>query len=460
MKGQYKISFIVFGAIAVAGIVLQAVAGNFDKTLVAFPVNLIIAALVVLSAGGLALFREGRVFKLLSGMPFSVTAIGALSVCCLVMGLIPQHEEGGLLDDVTSSWPFVLVYLALLLSLACVIARTLANFNIRRWGFYLNHIGLWLVFAGAGLGGGDRLEMTVKIPEGATATHAIAEGMMPYGLPFGVRLDDFLMEEYSSGKPKRYTSEVTAIFRDGREQRVEIDVNRPFRHGSWAFYQQSYDRAAGSSSTYSVLKAVRDPWLPVVYAGIVMLALGAVSLFPAAAGFIARRRNKYLWMLTLVAVMATVFSVFYISRQGTERVPALQSGWFVPHVVAYMISYMMLAAATVGACVQLCRNKPDEKLQSFTDGMVYSGFGLLTVGMLIGMVWAKAAWGHYWEWDPKETWALITMLAYLVYIHLRMRGGTASRAALWILPVAFVLLMITWLGVSYLPAAQSSIHVY
>ena len=87
-------------------------------------------------------------------------------------------------------------------------------------------------------------------------------------------------------------------------------------------------------------------------------------------------------------------------------------------------------------------------------------FGLLVLGMLMGAVWAKQAWGHYWEWDPKETWALVTALAYLAYIHLRLAGRRYEKAAMWLLPVAFVMLLITWLGVNYLPSAQSSIHVY
>ena len=73
--------------------------------------------------------------------------------------------------------------------------------------------------------------------------------------------------------------------------------------------------------------------------------------------------------------------------------------------------------------------------------------------------WAKEAWGHYWSWDPKETWAFVTAAAYLVYIHLRLRHAP-ERVVLWTLPISFILLMITWIGVNYLPAAQGSIHVY
>ena len=77
----------------------------------------------------------------------------------------------------------------------------------------------------------------------------------------------------------------------------------------------------------------------------------------------------------------------------------------------------------------------------------------------MGAVWAKEAWGHYWSWDPKETWAFVTSMAYLAYIHIRLYGKY-DKVALWALPIAFILLMITWIGVNYLPAAQGSVHVY
>ncbi|MCR5159386.1 MAG: cytochrome c biogenesis protein CcsA [Prevotella sp.] len=74
---------------------------------------------------------------------------------------------------------------------------------------------------------------------------------------------------------------------------------------------------------------------------------------------------------------------------------------------------------------------------------------------------AKEAWGHYWSWDPKETWAAITWFAYLVYIHYRQIPTHHPKLALWILIVAFILLQMCWWGINYLPAAQgSSVHVY
>ncbi|WP_029902583.1 cytochrome c biogenesis protein CcsA [Prevotella sp. 10(H)] len=189
------------------------------------------------------------------------------------------------------------------------------------------------------------------------------------------------------------------------------------------------------------------------------------SFFLATVGYITYRHWKYNWLLSFSSLVACVFvciNIFKPEIHSTNLMPALQSYWFVPHVTVYILSYAMLGAATIAAIIQLVnvkKNKPDENLYRLMDNVVYIGFGFLILGMLMGAVWAKEAWGHYWSWDPKETWAFITSAAYLIYIHMRLQKYH-PRFVLWMLPVAFILLMITWIGVNYLPAAQGSIHVY
>ena len=189
------------------------------------------------------------------------------------------------------------------------------------------------------------------------------------------------------------------------------------------------------------------------------------SFFLALVGYITYRRWRYPWLLLFSALVATVFIAVNLLRPEIHSIalmPALQSYYFIPHVTVYILSYAMLGVATIASGVQLWKlhhGGTDRKLYDFTDNIVYIGFGFLALGMLTGALWAKEAWGHYWSWDPKETWAFITGAAYLVYIHMRLRRAH-PRFTLWTLPVAFVLLMITWLGVSYLPSAQGSIHVY
>lgn len=191
------------------------------------------------------------------------------------------------------------------------------------------------------------------------------------------------------------------------------------------------------------------------------------SFFLSSFGYIAYKRWKYPWLLSFSAVVATVFVLINLLKpeiHSKNLMPALQSPWFIPHVTSYILSYAMLGAATIGSFVQMRKiaqtGSSDKKIFDFMDNIVYIGFGFLVLGLLMGAVWAKEAWGHYWEWDPKETWAFITSFAYLAYIHVRLNGKKHEKFALWMLPVAFILLMITWIGVNYLPAAQNSIHVY
>ena len=142
--------------------------------------------------------------------------------------------------------------------------------------------------------------------------------------------------------------------------------------------------------------------------------------------------------------------------------PALQSPWFAPHVIVYMFAYAVLGAAVVMAVYGLV--KTDAQRSDFDaqlDNLVCVGLAFLTIGMLFGALWAKEAWGHYWSWDPKETWATITWLGYLVYVHYRQLSHHRMRLAYWMLLICFVLLQMCWWGINYLPSAQgSSVHTY
>jgi cytochrome c-type biogenesis protein CcsB len=98
---------------------------------------------------------------------------------------------------------------------------------------------------------------------------------------------------------------------------------------------------------------------------------------------------------------------------------------------------------------------------NITDNLVYVGLAFLTFGMLFGALWAKVAWGDYWSWDPKETWAAATWLCYLVYMHFRKARPRDWQMACTILLIAFVCLQMCWWGINYLPSAKgSSVHTY
>lgn len=189
------------------------------------------------------------------------------------------------------------------------------------------------------------------------------------------------------------------------------------------------------------------------------------ALFLSVLGVVVALRWRYAWFLVVSTLLASTFLIYVVIRPESQSItlmPALQSPWFVPHVTLYILSYAVLGVATLASLRQIwliCHGETTWTLLHLIDELVKIGFGLLLLGLLTGAVWAKEAWGHYWAWDPKETWAFITACSYLCYLHSRSIRPV-SCWILMLLPISFVLLMITWLGVGFLPAAQTSVHVY
>lgn len=191
------------------------------------------------------------------------------------------------------------------------------------------------------------------------------------------------------------------------------------------------------------------------------------SFFLPVAGIITYIRWRYKWILSFSTVMSLVFiciNLFKPEIHNKTLMPALQSPWFAPHVIVYMFAYAMLGAGAVVAVYLLIRSRKraiEPGVMNLCDNLVYVGTAFLTIGMLFGALWAKEAWGHYWSWDPKETWAAATWLGNLLYIHFRFQKNKQYRSALGILVFAFILLQVCWFGVNYLPSAQgNSVHVY
>ena len=186
------------------------------------------------------------------------------------------------------------------------------------------------------------------------------------------------------------------------------------------------------------------------------------SFFLPLAGLLVYSRWRYKWILSFSTLLAVVFisiNLFKPEIHSKTLMPALQSPWFAPHVIVYMFAYALLGAATVIAVWMLYRR--DKRPMPAVDNLVHVGLAFMTFGMLFGALWAKEAWGHYWSWDPKETWAAITWFAYLVFIHYRQLPRHNVRLSLWLLVICFILLQMCWWGINYLPSAQgSSVHTY
>lgn len=133
------------------------------------------------------------------------------------------------------------------------------------------------------------------------------------------------------------------------------------------------------------------------------------SLFMMVSGLLVYVRWGYRWLPFFSFVVSSVFvavNVFHPELHDRSLPPALQSIWFVPHVTVYMFSYSLFGCAFLLAWAGLL-HKEGSYLPS-ADKLVDIGLAFLTFGMLSGCVWAKQAWGMYWSWDAKETWAAAT----------------------------------------------------
>lgn len=242
------------------------------------------------------------------------------------------------------------------------------------------------------------------------------------------------------------------------------------------------------------------------------------SLFLSLIGLVVYLRWRYRWVLPFGCLMAVMFAsinIFKPEIHTEELMPALRSPWFVPHVIVYMFAYAVMGIATIlalrilwltrrsaagsapaagstaPATVEATASPLSPSLQDdlrLCDTLVRMGWGFITMGIVMGALWAKQAWGDYWTWDPKETWAAATWLSYLLYMHLRQGSALSSvtsagseaiarqnspaievashsnkalHRTLFLLIFSFLLLQMCWWGVNYLPSAQGfSLHTY
>lgn len=159
------------------------------------------------------------------------------------------------------------------------------------------------------------------------------------------------------------------------------------------------------------------------------------------------------WLAAASAV-ALVGALCMPLSAAWRQMPALQSPWFAPHVIAYVISYGLM---TVAALLALASFRCASRLDA-ASSLVRLALPFMTFGLWSGALWADAAWGGYWAWDIKEAWSLLTWCVYLIYLHVERYPAFASwRRPLLLL--GFAAVIITFLVVNLLPHIES-MHSY
>jgi len=172
----------------------------------------------------------------------------------------------------------------------------------------------------------------------------------------------------------------------------------------------------------------------------------------------------------LVISSAVAFLLWYAFERNAAEiqplVPALQSYWMKIHVPANFIGYGAFAlAAMVGVAYLLSERFAffRERLpaQEMLDDVMYKaislGFAFFTVATILGALWAAEAWGGYWSWDPKETWALIVWLNYAAWLHMRLTRGWRGAPMAWWSVIGLFITLFAFVGVNMF---LSGLHSY
>jgi cytochrome c-type biogenesis protein CcsB len=184
----------------------------------------------------------------------------------------------------------------------------------------------------------------------------------------------------------------------------------------------------------------------------------------------ARYRTRQIGAFVMLVIMAAVgFLLWYTFDRGAHEiqplVPALQSWWMKIHVPANFVGYGAFSIAAMISVPYLLvangrftRTLPSAELM---DDLMYKaiaiGFAFFTIATILGAMWAAEAWGGYWSWDPKETWALIVWLNYAAWLHMRLIKGLRGPLLAWWALVGLFVTLFAFLGVNMF---LSGLHSY
>lgn len=208
--------------------------------------------------------------------------------------------------------------------------------------------------------------------------------------------------------------------------------------------------------------AGRVPWGN-MYEFSISSALGILGVFL----FVSLKRDvRWLGLFVVIPTLLTLgLAVTVLYTEAAQLVPALKSYWLIIHVSAAIVCGGAFTVAAGTAGLSLVRDRwsaaaalpSTQRLQTLTYRLLAFAFPLWTFAVISGAIWAENAWGRYWGWDPKETWAFITWVIYAAYLHARSTAGWRGTRASWIAIIGWVTFLINYFGVNLF---VSSLHSY
>jgi cytochrome c biogenesis factor len=290
--------------------------------------------------------------------------------------------------------------------------------------------------------------------------------------PISLFLWDFQVVQDKDGNPVDYITELRLLDRSRKPLVVEegkLRMNKPLKFCNYRFCQSDYD----SDQQGVVLTYNYDPWgIGITYTGYGLLLLAMIAFFFQKQSYfrslvksltakrsyneVVLQRSGLIALAVLIVILAIIMTKVVTPKPPLQ--PVLQTPLLGIHVSVIMLAYTLFAVIMVNGILGLCWAQKREQLMHLSQLLLYPALFCLTAGIFIGAVWANMSWGRYWGWDPKETWALITMLVYALLLHFPWlikakdeRQKAKGRIIYHVCCVVdFALVLFTYFGVSYL----------
>jgi ABC-type transport system involved in cytochrome c biogenesis permease subunit len=374
---------------------------------------------------------------------FYVVVVAVLATATIVEKYQGTDYVG---EHVFGAWWFS----ALWAVLTAVAAFYFVKRKVRRASVIVLHLSFVVILAGALLTHLTAIRGVVPLYQGIATNEYLTRDMYLHRLPFTICLEKFEIKFYEgTDMPSDYVSHVTI---DGEP--FTISMNQIVSHKGVRLYQSDYDEDLRGS----LLAMNSDPWgIPVTYCGYALLFVSLVWMLADPQGkfrqqlSILRKQRFPLAILTTFLLACFVLLLYHFLGKysaANHPLPVLNSRLLPLHVSTIMMAYTLLLLTFIISLVGIAVSKQRQKMYHLSQVMLFPALLLLCYGIFIGAIWANVSWGNYWSWDPKETWALITLMIYAAPAHRSFSNLSPKKYHLY-MTVAFFTILMTYLGVNY-----------
>ncbi len=378
-----------------------------------------------------------------SKLPF---VLAFILVVCIAAATIVENHLGTdyALQHIYGAWWFIALWGLLAVSGCYLMYR---RKMWRQPAVFLLHLSFLVILAGALTTHITSKRGMLHLREGeVTRTYWVKNEQGLYvqtkELPFYLALRDFeILYDKDGVSPSDYVSHVVLSSQNGQEE-TTISMNNIGRAEGFRIYQTSFD----DDEQGSVFTVSYDPWgTGITYAGYLLLAISMIWVSVRCKKSDVRckmsegalRSSLPTILLAFCGTIMASYMVIAICR--SPLVPILRSPFLVVHVGTIMLSYILLVVSIIKRSV------------------LRPAVFLLATGIFLGALWANVSWGTYWSWDPKESWALITLLVYSIPLHTESLPWFRSTRHYRIYSlVALACLLMTYFGVNFLLGGMHS----